>query len=114
MAALVDTKYEDDRDRIHKLRLTASFAAVAGTEPTAAVNSDIRAQVSKTKKEFGLRPRGVRLARTVGTGSNTFRKYAFLPLRSKADATSATYAENETVTIASVQWKIVAKVAEDY
>jgi hypothetical protein len=113
--AFVRTKYEADSGTIHPLRLTTAYAAAAGTVPTGAIDNNVpRAQVSKSNREFGLRPRGVRLARLVGTAPNQFYKYAFLPLRSIADFTSPDYAIGETVTINSVSWEIIEKREEDY
>jgi hypothetical protein len=113
MPARTRTKYEADSGEIHFLSLTPDYAAKAGTEPTGAVTNNIRAKVSKSNREYGIKPRGVTLARTIGTAPNTFVKYAFLPLRSKADANSATYALGQTVTIGSVAWEIIGEVKED-
>lgn len=113
MVALVKTKYEADSGDIHQLKLTPAFAAAAGTEPTGAVTNDISVKVSKSNREYGLRPRGVSLARTVGTAPNTFVKYTFLPLRSIADYTATAYRKGATVTINSVAWEVVGKVPED-
>lgn len=96
------------------MRLSSAYAAVAGTEPAAAAGSPIYAKVSKSKREFGLRPRGARLARTVGSGDAAFQKYTFLPLRSITDAASATYAVGATITIDTVAWTVISLEAEDY
>lgn len=114
MVALTKTKYEARDGKIHLLKLTPNFAAVAGTEPTADVDSRIKVKVSKGNREHGLRPRGVTLARTVGTAPDTFVKYAFLPLRSIADETKPEYQLAKKVTINEVEWEIVAFVPEDY
>lgn len=112
--AYTKTKYEAENGDIHPLRLTASYAAAAGTVPGGAVTNPIPAKVSKGNREFGLRPRGVRLSRTIGTGATAFTKTGFLPLRSKADATSETYAENSDITVDGITWTIVSRVPEDY
>lgn len=112
--AYVRTKYEAENGQIHPLRLSAPYAASAGTEPGTPTTSSIPAKVSKGNREFGLRPRGVRLARTVGTGANAFTKSSFLPLRSKADASSSLYADNADVTVGGIVWTVVSRVAEDY
>lgn len=114
MANRVKTKYEADNSKIHRLYLNSDDAAKAGTEPTADIDDDIIAKVSKGNREFGLRPRGVRLSRLAGTAPDQFYRYKFLPLRSKADYTSSTYAKGQTVTIGTVTWTIDSKVPEDY
>lgn len=114
MANYVKSKYEDDKGVIHPIRLSADSAAQAGAEPAGAVTSNIPAKVSKGNREFGLRPRGVRLYRSVGTAPNLFNKYKFLPLRSQADAADAEYAQEATIAIGGISWKVAAFVAEDY
>lgn len=113
MPAFVSTKYESDSGLIHPLRLTPEYAAVAGTEPTAAANSDISAQISKNGRAYGIKPRGVTCARTIGTAPDTFVKYTFVPLRSIDNYNSPTYAKGETITIDSVVWTIVSKIPEN-
>jgi hypothetical protein len=114
MALAVNSKYESDKGTIHSIRMTAEYAAVAGTEPQAAVNSDIKVKISKSNREFGLRPRGVTLVRVLGTAPNQFKKYTFLPLRSKTDAADAAYSSNAIVAIDGVDWKVVSTQKEDY
>ena len=114
MVARADTKYEGNDASVHRILLTPEYAAAAGSPPTGAVDNDIRPKVSKTNGEFGLRPRGVRLSRTIGTAPDTFKKYAFLPVLTIANFNSPTFANGATVTIGSDTWTIVAKVAEDY
>lgn len=114
MAALIRTKYEADSGLIHPLKLTPDYAAAAGTEPAGDPNSRIKAHISKSNRQHGLRPRGVTLARTVGTAPDTFVKYTFLPLRSQADATSAAYNTGASVTVAGSTWEVVGYSPEDY
>ena len=114
MPARKTLKYQADSSEIHGLLLDPDRAAKAGTEPTGDVSSNIKCKVSKGNKEFGLRPRGVRLARIVGTDPDTFRKYSFLPVLTAAAFGSATFAVGATITIGGVDWEVAAKVAEDY
>lgn len=113
MPALIDTKYEGNDGTIYPMSITSKIEAVAGTEPTGATTSKIKVKVSKTKKEYGISPRGINCATTVGTAPNTFRKYVFVPLRSKDDEASATYATNATITIGGTAYTIVGSKAED-
>jgi hypothetical protein len=93
-----------------------SFASFQATSipPTGAVNDSLRPKISKTKRQYGLRPRGVVLSRTVGTAPDTFKKYYFLPLLTKGAYNGTTYAIGATVNIATVPWTVVAKVPEEY
>lgn len=114
MAARVSTKYESNDGEIHSIGLSADRAAVAGTAPTGAINNSIKAKISKTNGEYGLRPRGVVLTRTVGTAPDTFKKYAFLPVLTAAEYNSAAFAIGVEITIGLIVWTIVSKVPEDY
>jgi len=113
------TKYEADAGTIHVLRMSAGRIAAAGNAPPAAeINSPIKAKISKSNKEFGLKPRGIRLNRTLtaGSGANivTSVRYAFLPILTKAIFDGATLAAETTITIGSIVWTIGERVAEDY
>lgn len=114
MAARTNTKYESDEGTIHPISLTANFATAAGTPPAGAVNSSIKAKVTKSNREAGLRPRGVRLFRTLGTAPDTFKRYAFLPVLTAAGLASATFAPGATITIGTVAWTVSTRVQEDY
>lgn len=114
MAVKTTVKYESNSGSLHSLLLDPDRASEAGTEPTGTEVSKIKAQISKTNKEFGLRPRGVRLARTIGTAPDTFKKYTFLPVLTPAEFNSATFALGATITIGTTNWVIVGAVEEDY
>lgn len=114
MPARARTKYEDRTGTIHFLSLTPEFAAVAGTEPAGDIDSPIKAQVSKTNREHGLRPRRLVLTREVGSAPDNFYKYTYLPLRSIADESNSAYNDGQTITIGSTVWTIVGLQGEDY
>ena len=114
MVARTETKYEANSGTIHRILLTPDFAAAAGTPPEGAVNSKIRPKVSKTDREFGIRPRGVTLSRTIGTAPDTFKKYAFLVVLTATDWNSAAYAPEAEITIGSLTYKVVNQVDEDF
>lgn len=114
MPAQVKTKYQANDSNIYALSLSPDYAAVAGTEPTGDTSSRVKAKVSKTKREYGVRPRGVTLSRIIGTAPDTFVKYTFLPLRSSADASNAAYANGATITIGDIDWTVVSFQNEDY
>lgn len=114
MPAKVTTKYEADNGDIHGIILSPDFSAQAGTPPTGDVSSPIKAKVSKSNREFGIRPRGCRLSRIIGTAPDTFKKYAFLPVLTPAAFATAAFAIGATITIDGTDWTIAAKVGEDY
>lgn len=107
-------RYQADNELVHLMTLDADRIAVAGTPPATGTVSNIRAKVSKSNKEYGLRPRGVRLARTVGTAPDTFVKYSFLPVLSIADFASADFQLGGSITIGTISWEIIARISEDY
>jgi len=112
--AFLRTKYEADNGEIHPIRLNTLTAAVAGTAPEGATTSDIIAKVSKSNREFGIRPRGVILTRTVGTAPDTFTRRRFLPVLTEAAWGGSGFAPDATITINSIAWKVLRKVPEDF
>lgn len=114
MAAFIDTLYLSDNAVKHPIRLTPGYAAVAGSPPPSPATSSIKAKVTKSNREFGIRPRRVILSRTIGTGDNTFRKYAQLPVLTITAFNSDTFALGATVQIDGVSYEIVSKQNEDF
>lgn len=115
MARMQRSKYKADGGTIHPIRLReATFTAVQGTEPTGDINSIVRAKVTRSKREFGLRPRGVVIARIRGTGDDTFTEYARLPVLDPQDFNSATggWVEGSNVFYKGVSWEIVARFGQ--
>lgn len=114
MVANVRTKYEADAGQIHAIVLKPPTAAVAGAAPAAAVNQNIKVQVNKSTRSYGLKPRGVTLSRTLGTAPDTFTTRRFLPCLTPAAFASPAFALGAAVTISAVAWVIVGRRAEDY
>lgn len=114
MVAFVSTLYEGDDGTLYQIRLTPDYAAAAGTAPTGTDVSDINVKVSKSNREFGIRPRRVRLARTVGTAPDTFRKYATLPILRATEFATAAYNKGATVTVGGVDYTVVGRQGEDF
>lgn len=112
--AFTTTKYESDDGVIHPIRLSSDRVASAGTAPTEPVSSNAYAKISKSNREFGIRPRGVRLVRTLGTAPNTFKKYSFLPVLTAETWDGAEFDPGATITINTVAWTVAARVPEDY
>lgn len=105
--AFTDYAYTGEDGEVHRVRLEEETAAAGGFTATSGFTSNIRAKVSKSNGEFGLRPRGVRLSReataTVGR---------FLPVAN--NTTQESLISAGTVTIGSETWNVIAPVAEDY
>lgn len=107
--------YEDNFGVTHPMRqATAYFNVVSGIMPAGPAESSIPAKITKGNREFGLRPRGVRLARDVGTAPDIFTKYSFLPIPVASAWGVTPYVDQGTVTIDGTEWLIVGLVAEDY
>lgn len=108
------TKYQADSGLIHQLTMDADRISVAGTPPTGGVDSDIKATVSKTNRTHGIRPRGVRLGRQIGTPPDTAVKYAFLPVLTPGDFAAAGFQLGATITYGGNTWEVVGRLKEDY
>lgn len=103
-------KYEADNGDIHPIRVASSYVTAIGAEPSGAISNDLNARTRKGNREFGLRARGHRFYREVGSGDDTFRRYAFVPKMTEA-AWSAT--PSGTVTFAGETWTFLSRVPED-
>lgn len=114
MPALSTVKYEGNDGTVYSLKLTAEFAVAAGTEPTGGVSSDIKPKVSKSNREHGIRPRGVRLVRTVGTAPDTFKKYAFLPVLTAVEWNSGAYSPGAAINVGTTPYTVSSRVDEDF
>lgn len=112
--ATVPTLYESNDGDVHAMRLDSARLAVAGPAPTGSATSNIKATVSKTNRTHGIRPRGVRLARTIGTAPDTATKYAFLPVLTPGAYAGAGFQLGASITYGGFTWTIVARVEEDY
>ena len=108
------TKYLADSGTIHRLVMSAPRIAVAGTPPAGDIDSRIPAKVSKSNREYGIRPRGVRLMRPVNPTATDKVYRAFLPVLTETAWDAAGFNEDATVTIGGVAWKVTARVPEDY
>jgi len=107
----VSTKYEADSGDIHPIRIGDENVAFAGAAPSGEIDNDIRVKVTKTNREFGLRPRYVVLARTVGTTPNDFKRYKRVPM-----LTQQAWEDAEVpIEIGGDNWtEIVSKEPEDF
>lgn len=107
-------KYESDLGSIHLIRLRDVTVGVGGAEPTGAIDSPIIVKVSKSKREVGIRPRGVTIGLEVGTAPNTFVRYAFIPILTTAAYTGANFQLGSPITYKGGTWEVVSRSPEDY
>jgi hypothetical protein len=115
MPALVRTKYESESGAIHSISLNPATNLIVGAAPAGAVTSPIKAKISKGTKEYGLRPRGVTIAKTFGVAPDTFTRTAFIPVLSKTVFATAAYQLNAVLTYkGTADWIIVGRAQEDY
>lgn len=107
-------KYESDDGPIFRLRADASYGELIGEQPTDAPTSPALVKLSKTNREFGLRPRYLGLSRTAtsGTVSRTYNKR--LPILTLAEWTNAGNALGDVISIDGVDWTVTSRVNEDY
>lgn len=103
-------KYEANSGDIHPIRVNSAYVTAIGAEPAGAISNDLNARTRKGSREFGLRARGHRFYRVVGTGQDTFRRYAFVPKLTEA-TWSAT--PSSSVTFAGHSWTFLGRVEED-
>lgn len=99
--------YTGEDNEVYRLRLDEDTAAAGSFSSQTGFTTNVKAKVSKTNREHGIRPRGVRLSRV--TEATVGR---FLPVASNSAAESLLSAG--TVTIGSETWTVTSAVAEDY
>lgn len=106
--------YTDDAGVTHPIRLSGAVLTAGAFTANDPATSRVPAKVSKSKREFGLGPRGVHLSRNIGTAAVPNMRYKFLPIATPAAALSSLYAENAVVAIDGTNWTVGSFKAEDY
>lgn len=100
--------YTSNAGDTFRIRLDEDTATAGGFTAGAADATRPFVKVSKSNREFGIRPRGVRLSREDG---NAIR-YRFLPCATAAQ--QASVAAGGSVTIGGVSWtNVISVVPED-
>ena len=112
MAAFVRAKYQADSADIHPIRLKPETLAAGGAQPAGETTSSISADVRKGKRKFGLGPRGVVIATTIGVEPNTFQKYAFIPVLSASAYNSPPFVTGGLVNYQGENWTVVSLTPE--
>ena len=113
------SKYEANNGTIHPIRLNSKTADVAGnTAPTGATSSEIYAKISKSNREFGIRPRlvtGVNTTEiTQGEETYVFRKRVSIPILTKSVYDGAVFDIGATFEYDGEDYTVQSKTAEDY
>lgn len=113
---IVPSFYEADGGAIHSIRLDDSLVAagVGNPAPAGPATSPINAKISKSKREFGIRPRIARLARTQTTGASPGRKYRSLPVLTEDAWEGTAFQKGATVTLGTIAWRVIERWGEDY
>lgn len=99
--------YTSNSGENFRIRLDEDTATAGGFTNNSPDVSLPFAKVSKSKREFGISPRGVRLSREDGNAV----RYKFLPCATSAQQSSV--ATGGTLTIDGVSWTPLSLVAED-
>lgn len=106
--------YTGDDGGTYRIRVSDDTAASGSFTATGTATSNIVAKVSKSNREFGIRPRGVRLSRLVGAAPNQATRYKFLPVATEAAYDGAAFNPNAEVTVGANTWTVVTREPEDY
>ncbi len=109
MPLYVYTANDGDRKSV---RLSAE-RATAGGFSEGATDDDDSAKVSKTNREIGMRPRGVRLSRNLGSTDEPNMRYAFLPVATESALAGASYNKGASISIGSNSWTVTGRVGEN-
>jgi hypothetical protein len=110
----VDRIYTANDGETHAIRLDAARATAGGFTAGGTATSDIKAKVSKSNREHGLRPRMVSLRKNDGTDEEPNYSYSRLPVATEAAFNGAGFARNATISIDGDSWTVVGKIQEDY
>lgn len=106
-----DYLYTDDDGETHQIRINTSTVAAQPTAPTqGASTSKIQAKSSAGKRQFGMKPRYVRLSRVAGTSPDEKTYYTNLPILAVADLTTLT--KGSVKVVDGVTWTVGNGYAE--
>ena len=102
-------KYERNNLEVHNVRLSVDDKAAAGPEAVGAVTSQLKAKVTRSVRGYGLRPRAVILTRPVSPSATDKIFYKRLTVLTATSYDSAPFADNQTITIKTVAWKVIGR-----
>lgn len=107
MGKTVKSFYTANAGTIHPIRISQPVLDAQPTAPSAAdYTSRISAKVSRSKREMGLRPRGLRCVLIETSGDIQQKSYKFLPI---LVATNWDTTKNlATIDIDGTEWAVIA------
>lgn len=114
MTEYFSAKYQADSGLIHPIRLSVGSFYGGGPEPEDDVNSFVPAIVTKTSRQFGLKPRGVRLYRRVTVGGRVRVVYYFLPLLTRKYFDAEWMGPEIGWQFDGYDWKVRSVIPESY
>lgn len=103
------TKYQTNGGDIFFIRLSADIKVLAGVAPTGTPTTNLFVKVSKTGREFGLRPRYALYAQSIVSGTHNFKVYLKIPKLTE----TALAASPATQTYKGEDYDLVRLVGED-
>ena len=114
MVEIVRKKYKADSGTIHPIRVGADIAAIAAnSEPSGEIMDGApTVKVSKTVREFGIKPRHLVLFREFGTPPDIVRKYKIFPIFDLGQFTDPAFNIGTTIKLGTVTWTILDKKRE--
>jgi hypothetical protein len=89
--AQVNVLYQSNALGVYRMRLSTAKLAVlpAATGLGAATDPAVEVKVSKSRRAFGIRPRGVTFSRLItATSGESFRRSVFFPCQTEAQQTA--------------------------
>lgn len=91
----------------------ATYTSMSETVPSGAITNTIPVHISQSRREFGLRPRLARMARTVGTSPNQFTEYVTIPIATPGPvAPGGNYDVGSTINYNGVTYTVVSILPE--
>lgn len=115
MPAYTRTKYQADSGFVHAIRINPITVTLAGAAPVDPVDSEVRVKISKGNREFGIRPRRIKIGKTFGVAPNTFVRTAYIAVLTPATFAAATHQLNAVVTYkGDADWQVISRDPEDY
>lgn len=113
MGVFSNTAYESDTGTVHPLRLRPETLSAAGAVPAAPINNSIRAKLSKSNNEFGLRPRFVRASRCIGTAPDQATVYTEVPVLTLEVFNSPAFQIGTGINVGGEDYIIISRIPED-
>lgn len=112
MASRFRVKYQSNFGSIHQMLITPEMANVVGTEPPGAVDSPLKAKVTRSRNAYGLKPRTVTASIQRGTTPFVYSERIVVPVLTNAEWIGPSFADDSTVNYKGEAWTIVGRSPE--